>query len=102
MTSTACWLAFHPIPQSRREARWILDRVQVSDAYIRQLEITINRLTSPPTARAKFVAVGKGTDRKGEFPYETFMRRVVVDLRLEDGRWLATGYDVEDFQPPRP
>ena len=37
-----------------------------------------------------------------EFPYQAFAQKVVVELRLEGGRWLAADFDVEDFQPPRP
>ncbi len=78
-----------------------MGRFEVEDAHIHDLEITINRLTSPPTAKAKFLAVGKGRDRKNEFPYQGFARRVVVELRREGGRWLVTDFDVEDFDPPR-
>lgn len=86
---------------TREEARWLLGRVEVTDAWIRELEITVNRLTSPPTAKARFLAVGTGRDRRNEFPYRTFAQKVEVKLRREGDRWLATGYDVEDFSPPQ-
>ena len=54
--------------EPRDYARWVLGRVEVEEAHISDLEITVNRLTSPPTAEAKFLAVGKGRDRKMSFP----------------------------------
>ena len=74
--------------QVRADARFVLDRFEVQKARITDLEITINRLTSPPTAKAKFRAIGTGRDRKGEFPYQGFAEIVTVELRLR-GRPLA-------------
>jgi hypothetical protein len=87
-------------PTARRDADWMLHRVEVNQGSIHQLEITVNRLTSPPSARARLVAVGAGRDRMNEFPYNGFYRRVVVNLRREGDRWLITDYDVEDFHAP--
>jgi len=80
---------------TRADARWMLNRVEVSSAYVRNLQITINRLMNPPTTQVRFQAVGQGRDRRGEFPYGTFSRAVTVQLHLEGTRWLVTGYDVE-------
>jgi hypothetical protein len=79
----------------RREARIVLSRVEVEDIGISNLEIRINRLTAPPTARVGLRAYGKGRDRSPRipFPYERFSQPVIVELRLEGGRWLVTGYD---------
>ena len=82
--------------------RLVLDRVDVKEAHISSLEINVNRLTSPPSAEAKFLAVGQGKDRKGEWPYNSFFRHVTLTLRLEGGRWLVTGYTIEDFDKHRP
>jgi hypothetical protein len=87
--------------QARKEARWVLDRVEVKMARINDLEIKINHLTSPPTATAKFQAIGTGRDRKGEFPYQTFAQKVTVELRQEkDAHWLVAGYNIEDLKLP--
>jgi hypothetical protein len=86
----------------RDYARLVLSRAEVEDAHIHDLEITINRLTSPPTATARFLAVGKGRDRKGEFPNQPFAERVVVELRREGGRWLVADFEVEDYPSPHP
>ena len=83
-------------PQVRAEARFVLDRFEVQKAALTDLEITINRLTNPPTAKAKFRAIGAGRDRKGEFPYQGFAEIVTVELRLEGDRWLVSGYQPEN------
>jgi len=75
---------------------WVFGRVQFDEAHFSGLEVKVNRLTSPPSAEAKFLAVGRGTDRKGEMPYHGFARHVILQLQLEGGRWLVTGYDFED------
>ena len=74
----------------------MLDRFEVQKAAIADLEITINRLTNPPTAKAKFRAIGTGRDRKGEFPYQGFAEFITVELRLEGDRWLVSGYQPEN------
>jgi hypothetical protein len=88
--------------KTRDYARWVMGRVQIEDVHIHGLEITVNRLTSPPSAKARFSAVGKGRDRLNEFPYQAFAQQVTVELRREGGRWLAADFEVEDFQPSRP
>jgi len=86
----------------RDASRWVLDRFDVEKAIIRNLEIDINRLTSPSTANAHFQAIGNGRDRKGEIPYRTYGERVIVKLRLEGDRWLVTGYSIEHVLPQQP
>jgi hypothetical protein len=78
--------------KARTFTTWVFGRIEFQEAHINGLEVNVNRLTSPPTAEAKFTAVGKGKDRKGEWPYQGFARRVTLTLRLEGGRWLVTGY----------
>ena len=84
----------------RSEARWILGRADMKRARINGLEIKINRLTNPPTATAKFQAIGAARDRLGEIPYQGFAQNVTVDLRKEGDRWLVTGYTVEGVTVP--
>jgi len=86
--------------EARDKSRWLLGLVDVQEGHISDLEIKVNRLTSPPSADAKFLAVGRGKDRKGEWPYQGFAQRVTLTLRLEGGRWLVTGYDLKDFEKP--
>ena len=80
----------------------MLDRFDVDKAVIGGLSIEINRLTSPPTAHARFMARGTGRDRSGQIPYNTYGQRVDVELRQEGDRWLVTGYGIEDVLPGRP
>ena len=86
--------------EPRNYVRWVLGRFEVREGHISDLDIQVNRLTSPPTADATFNAVGKGRDRKGEMPYDSFVQRVTLKLRLENGRWLVTGCELKDFQTP--
>ncbi len=88
--------------EPRNTSRWVLERFEVEWALIRNLEIDINRLTSPPTAKAHFKAVGHGRDRMGQVPHRTYSKRVVVKLRREGDRWLVTGYEIEDVTSRRP
>jgi hypothetical protein len=85
----------------RADARLVLGRFKVEMARMHNLEITINRLTSPPTATAKFVAMGHGQDRQGQMPYTSFSQHVVVELRCYDDRWLVTDCNIEDFDSIR-
>jgi hypothetical protein len=85
----------------RDESRQLVSLVDVEEGHISDLEIKVNRLTSPPTAEAKFLAVGRGRDRTGEFPYQGFAQRVVVQLQLQGNRWLVTGYKLLDFEPSK-
>jgi hypothetical protein len=91
-----------PKAQEPRDlSRWVLNRCEVQEGHISDLQITVNRLTNPPRAEAKFLAVGKGRDRMGEFPHEAFAQRVVVQLQLQGNRWLVTGYKLLDFEPAK-
>ena len=76
--------------------------VTFEDAYIRRLEINVNRLSSPPTAEAKFQAFGRARDRRGEIPYQGFSRNVSLELRRENGRWLVTDYRIEGVDKLQP
>lgn len=86
--------------KTRKDARFVLGLFEFNKARICDLEITVNRLTSPVTAKAKFRAVGQGRDRRGEIPYQGFARWVTVTMRQEGDRWLIGEYTVEDLQVP--
>ena len=79
--------------ESRSRARWALDRLQINGAKVSGLEITINSLTSPPSAKAKFSGVIKFDDRKKEFPYRVYDSKFEFELRKEGNRWMVTGHD---------
>jgi hypothetical protein len=82
---------------TRLEATWILERFEVNSAWIRDLDIKVNTLTSPPSAKATFQAIGQGKDRKGEIPYQGYEQRVVVELQKEGDRWLVTGCNGDEI-----
>jgi hypothetical protein len=84
----------------RSQSRRVLDRFEFRMARIHDLQIVINRLTSPPTAKVTFRAVGSGRDRKGEIPYQGFAETVTVTLRQEQGRWVVADYNDEDRKLP--
>jgi hypothetical protein len=78
--------------QTRSRATWALGRIEVQSAGFYRLNITINRLTSPPTAKAAFFGHIAYRDRQGEIPYNNYGSRFVVDLRKEGDRWIVTGH----------
>jgi hypothetical protein len=86
--------------KTRKDSRYVLGLLEFNKARICNLEVTVNRLTSPPTAKAKFQAIGQGHDRHGEIPYQGFARWVTVTMRKEGDRWLIGDYTVEDLPMP--
>jgi ketosteroid isomerase-like protein len=86
--------------QLRTEASSRMPRVEISDARIRDLKVSFNRRANPPTARADFKAIVEARDKKGEVPYEHFIRQFSVGLRREGDRWLLTDYTSYDPLDP--
>ena len=84
--------------QSRHRAQWALGRIEVLKTKIRNLEITINDLTSPPTAKAKFTGTISYNDRKGEWPYHNYFSTFILELRLEGDRWMITGHSEDGLR----
>lgn len=84
----------------RADAERYLPNVMVRDANIGgDLEVTINRLTNPPTARATFTgrinAASRGAER---LPYENFVKKFTLKLRQEGDGWLLTDYEMGDLR----
>ncbi len=85
--------------QTRNRAAWALGRIEVQSARIYKLEITINRLTSPMTAKAAFFGHVRYRDRQGEIPYNNYGSRFVVDLHKEGAAWVVTGHvEVQEME----
>lgn len=81
----------------RTDAQRYLPGVEISDANIGgDLQVTVNRLTNPPTARATFTGRISGVNRSPaeRSPYENFVRPFTLTLRQEGDRWLITGYEM--------
>ena len=84
--------------RTRGEARRALDMGLFVQLKISGLDVSIVRTTSPPIAKAQFIAMATGRARHGEFDGE--LSRPVhleVSLRLESGRWLI--YDHRFIEP---
>ena len=60
-----------PLTHSKR----LLGRFVFKAGHIYDLDIKINRLTSPPTAKAHFVAFGEASDRQGVIPISGYSAR---------------------------
>ena len=81
--------------QPRRMARWALGIVEVVRIHMRNVEIQINQLTSPPTARVNLEAMANIREPTGTYPYRhTPWSQFVVEMRLEGDRWVIS--DVSD------
>ena len=87
--------------KTRRRAEWGLERFAVKDAKVRNLEITVNRLTSPPSAKASFNGILSIEDRKGQLPYRAYPIEFTAEFRKEGNRWLLMGHteDTPDIGP---
>ena len=58
------------------------------------LKVQVNRLTSPPSATAKFTVRLAGKDTRGTIPYGNLVERVELTLHKIGDRWY-----VVDYQP---
>ena len=82
---------------ARRLVNWAFDRVDFTDAKITHLEVqSINELTSPPTAKVHVKGIVFFRDRAGQDPYDKQPVDLTLELRLQSGRWLISGYEWPD------
>lgn len=83
---------------TRNRATFILQRLKFDWIKFRNLQIEVNRLTSPPTAEAKFRVAFHFEDREGIYPYRYDEVGLIVEFMLTENGWLATdhieAYDV--------
>jgi len=75
----------------RRRATWVVRRFEIQNANFYNLKITINRLTSPHTARAAFFGHVTYRDRQKEIPYNYYSSRFIVDLYKQNDSWILSG-----------
>jgi len=87
-----------PVSPMRSRVSREMSAVKVQRATFSRLDVTVNRLTSPPTATADFMGYVNAKDRRGEVPYENFSHRIVVQMREDGDRWLMTGYEIPGKQ----
>jgi hypothetical protein len=83
------------------DARLIHSMFVVTKANISDLEVTINRLTSPPSAKATFLAVCTVRGRSGEELGGGTLCHVTVTLHREDDHWLVSDYTIAEWNSPR-
>ncbi len=82
-----------------REAESILQRVTVQSAIVgRDLDIRINKLTSPVSASASFTGRFQVRDKSGSIPYEHIIRKFKIRLERHDDRWLIVDYEDADIR----
>jgi hypothetical protein len=79
----------------RAQANQISTTVKLDQVHLTDLKIQVNRFHDPPTATADFFVRVSGAARAGNFPFANFMPRAQVTLRLENGRWLVSGYKLD-------
>jgi hypothetical protein len=77
---------------TKRRALTAMQMVEITSAKISGLDITINRLTSPPTADAQFRGVVHFEPQDEMIHYRYYAANFRVELRLEDDRWLITDH----------
>lgn len=78
--------------QTRQRAAWALGLVEVTDAKIRNLTITINALTSPPTAEAKFDGIIFFRGKTIDVGRDRYPATFTVELEQDGDRWLITDH----------
>ncbi len=77
---------------TRARVEQVLRFVKFHWIKLRDLEIVVNRLTSPPTAEAIFHAAFHFEDRAGHYPYRYEEVGLVVEFVLTDQGWLVTDH----------
>ncbi len=82
--------------ETRRQARRALDYAEFQQIKIKDLQITVNYLTSPPSARAMFTAWVTASDRANLFGVRTVPLEFRIDFRQEGQAWLITGHEARD------
>ena len=85
--------------ETRKEAQWALQHAEIVELKIRYLDITINRLTSPPTAKATFNVIVTAKDRRGEWGQFTRPGKLTVELSRQGDGWIITGHRI--IEDPR-
>jgi ketosteroid isomerase-like protein len=84
---------------TRDQAEQVLGSAQIVELKIRCLEIVINNLTSPPTAKATFNVIVTGRDRRGEWGTHSRPGKLIVELRRQSDGWIITGHQI--IEDPR-
>ncbi|MFZ5831296.1 MAG: hypothetical protein ACOY3P_14490 [Planctomycetota bacterium] len=77
-------------------ARWGFSQAEFSQVRITDQQITIDRAADPLTAQAKIFGVFYFKHRSGQWPYDKYPANGTIFFRLENDRWLATDYEMDN------
>ena len=78
----------------RRLAQSRLGEFEIMTAKIgSDLNVTINQLTSPPSAIAEFTGRIELNKRRGQLVHNNVVRRFTVNFAREGEKWLVSGYN---------
>ncbi len=86
---------------ARGKTDWALGIAEFHEFSIRNLDVTFNYQTSPPTAQAKFTVTVRGKARGGDYLGAgeiTQFVRIEIELRKQSGRWLVCGNPKHDVR----
>lgn len=76
-----------------RRVNWAYDLVDFTEAKITNLEISINDLTSPPTARAHLTGIVAFEGKREDLLRSTYVIDLDALFRRTPEGWLITGYE---------
>jgi len=82
--------------RTRHAARDVLGWARFERIKITNLEIAVVRTASPPTARAKLIAVVTARERRGDFALVGHPVNVEIQLQQAGDRWLVIAHDWPD------
>jgi hypothetical protein len=82
----------------RRAARY-MNLVEFESIKLHNLKVQINRLTSPPTAEARFDGTARYQDRTGTIPYGYYSATFRVTLVQEPDGWKVKDIEGDPEKP---
>ncbi|NUQ65643.1 MAG: hypothetical protein HUU20_24500 [Pirellulales bacterium] len=83
---------------TKARAHFAMGLIEITDAKIHNLEIDVNKLTSPPTAEATFNGVVYYNERTGQSPYSYYASPFTVELRKHGDRWLISNHAEQEMR----
>jgi len=81
---------------TRNAARDALHWARFEQIKITNLEVTVVRTASPPTARAKLIVLVTARERRGDFALVGHPVPVEIQLQQAGDRWLVIAHDWPD------
>jgi len=80
--------------ETRERVRYALNRIEFTKVKITDLEIKINRLTSPPTATAQITGHVRFEDLTGQMIHDNYpIKDLTLRLRRTPEGWRIVGYE---------